>query len=60
MRTRNILWPTDFSDTASHALRYAIEMANLYQVGIPELHDSCDYTGRVGKKHGRSCSEPNA
>jgi len=38
MRTRNILWPTDFSDTASHALRYAIEMANLYQVGIRILH----------------------
>ncbi|MGY0637997.1 MAG: universal stress protein, partial [Paraglaciecola chathamensis] len=31
MRTGNILWPTDFSDTASHALQYAIEMANLYQ-----------------------------
>ena len=38
MRTRNILWPTDFSDTASHALRYALEMANLYQVGIRILH----------------------
>ncbi|WP_158968429.1 universal stress protein [Paraglaciecola sp. L3A3] len=38
MRTGNILWPTDFSDTASHALRYAIEMANLYQVGIRILH----------------------
>ncbi|WP_445772719.1 universal stress protein [Shewanella sp.] len=38
MRTRNILWPTDFSDTASHALRYAIEMANLYNVGIRILH----------------------
>ncbi|MEZ9139025.1 MULTISPECIES: universal stress protein [unclassified Shewanella] len=38
MRTRNILWPTDFSETASHALRYAIEMANLYQVGIRILH----------------------
>ncbi|AZG72432.1 universal stress protein [Shewanella livingstonensis] len=38
MRTRNILWPTDFSDTASHALRYAIEMANLYQVGIRIMH----------------------
>ncbi|QDE32215.1 MULTISPECIES: universal stress protein [Shewanella] len=34
MRKGNILWPTDFSDTASHALRYAIEMANLYQVDI--------------------------
>jgi len=38
MRARNILWPTDFSDTASHALRYAIEMANLYQVGMRILH----------------------
>ena len=38
MRTLNILWPTDFSDTASHALRYAVEMANLYQVGIRILH----------------------
>lgn len=38
MRTRNILWPTDFSDTSSHALHYAIEMANLYQVGIRILH----------------------
>jgi universal stress protein A len=38
MRTRNILWPTDFSDTSSHALRYAIEMANLYKVGIRIVH----------------------
>ncbi|HEY7864960.1 MAG TPA: universal stress protein [Psychromonas sp.] len=38
MRTGNILWPTDFSDTASHALRYAIEMANLYHVGLRILH----------------------
>ncbi|WP_394131270.1 universal stress protein [Shewanella maritima] len=38
MRTKTILWPTDFSETASHALRYAIEMANLYQVGIKILH----------------------
>ena len=34
MRTGQILWPTDFSETASHALSYAIEMANLYQVGL--------------------------
>ncbi|MEC4725078.1 universal stress protein [Shewanella sp. D64] len=34
MRTRQILCPTDFSDTASHALRYAIEMANFYHVGL--------------------------
>lgn len=33
-----ILWPTDFSETASHALRYAVEMANLYRVGIKILH----------------------
>ena len=38
MRSGNILWPTDFSNVASHALRYAIEMANLYQVGIRILH----------------------
>ncbi|MBR9726427.1 universal stress protein [Shewanella intestini] len=38
MRTKMILWPTDFSETASHALKYAIEMANLYQVGIRILH----------------------
>lgn len=38
MRTRNILWPTDFSDTASHALSYAVEMANLYNVGLRILH----------------------
>ena len=38
MRTRNILCPTDFSDTASHALKYAIEMANLYHVDIRILH----------------------
>ncbi|WP_076542753.1 universal stress protein [Shewanella sp. UCD-KL21] len=38
MRSRTILWPTDFSETASHALRYAIEMANLYEVGIRILH----------------------
>lgn len=38
MRSRTILWPTDFSDTASHALQYVVEMANLYQVGIRILH----------------------
>ncbi|OEG73059.1 universal stress protein UspA [Shewanella colwelliana] len=38
MRTGPILCPTDFSETASHALRYAIEMANLYQVGFRLLH----------------------
>lgn len=32
MRSGQILWPTDFSETAAHALRYAIEMANLYHV----------------------------
>lgn len=38
MRTREILCPTDFSETASHALRYAIEMANLYHVGLRILN----------------------
>ncbi|GIU22074.1 universal stress protein A [Shewanella colwelliana] len=38
MRTGPILCPTDFSETASHALRYAIEMANLYKVGFRLLH----------------------
>ncbi|ASJ95790.1 universal stress protein [Shewanella marisflavi] len=38
MRKGQILCPTDFSDTASHALSYAIEMANLYQVGFRLLH----------------------
>lgn len=38
MRTGQILWPTDFSETAAHALRYAIEMANLYHVGLKILH----------------------
>lgn len=38
MRTRQILCPTDFSETASHALRYAIEMANFYKVGFRLLH----------------------
>jgi universal stress protein A len=38
MRSKTILWPTDFSETASHALQYAIEMANLYNVGIRILH----------------------
>ncbi|MBW8182517.1 universal stress protein [Shewanella nanhaiensis] len=38
MRTRQILCPTDFSETASHALRYAIEMANFYQVGLRLIH----------------------
>ncbi|MCE9685436.1 universal stress protein [Shewanella sp. AS16] len=38
MRSGKILWPTDFSETASHALRYAIEMANLYHVGLKILH----------------------
>ncbi|QYK00783.1 universal stress protein [Shewanella psychrotolerans] len=38
MRAGPILCPTDFSETASHALAYAIEMANLYQVGFRLLH----------------------
>ncbi|CAM4026791.1 MULTISPECIES: universal stress protein [Shewanella] len=38
MRSGQILCPTDFSETASHALSYAIEMANLYQVGFRLLH----------------------
>lgn len=38
MRTRKILWPTDFSDTAAHALSYAVEMANLYNVGLRILN----------------------
>lgn len=42
MRTRQILCPTDFSETASHALKYAIEMANLYNVNIRLLHVMSD------------------
>ncbi|EDQ00909.1 universal stress protein [Shewanella benthica] len=38
MRTRHILCPTDFSETASHALGYAVEMANLYAVDIRLLN----------------------
>ncbi|MGS0682345.1 universal stress protein [Shewanella sp. 125m-7] len=38
MRTRQILCPTDFSQTASHALSYAIEMANLYGVSLRLVH----------------------
>ncbi|WP_299793042.1 universal stress protein [uncultured Shewanella sp.] len=38
MRTRQILCPTDFSETASHALGYAMEMARHYQVGMRLLH----------------------
>ncbi|KFZ39049.1 universal stress protein UspA [Shewanella mangrovi] len=38
MRSKDILWPTDFSDTASHALSYAVEMANFYKVGLRILH----------------------
>ncbi len=38
MRTRQILCPTDFSETASHAMSYAIEMANFYKVGVRFLH----------------------
>lgn len=38
MRSKDILWPTDFSSTASHALQYAVEMANFYKVGLRILH----------------------
>ncbi|WP_028765948.1 universal stress protein [Shewanella fidelis] len=38
MRSQQILCPTDFSETASHAISYAIEMANFYEVGICLLH----------------------
>ena len=45
MRTRQILCPTDFSETASHALKYAIEMANLYHVDIRLLHVTSEAYG---------------
>ena len=45
MRTRQVLCPTDFSETASHALKYAIEMANLYHVNIRLLHVISEYHG---------------
>ncbi|MBW8182516.1 universal stress protein [Shewanella nanhaiensis] len=45
MRTRQILCPTDFSETASHALKYAIEMANLYHVDIRLLHINSEALG---------------
>ncbi|MBT1443665.1 universal stress protein [Shewanella sp. JM162201] len=38
MINKAILWPTDFSTTASHALMYAVEMANFYRVGLKILH----------------------
>lgn len=38
MRTQEVLCPTDFSSTAAHALRYAIEIANIYHVNIRLLH----------------------
>lgn len=38
MRTRHILCPIDFSETSSHALGYAVEMANLYAVDIRLLN----------------------
>ena len=38
MRTRDILCPIDFSETANHALGYAVEMANLYRVNIQLLN----------------------
>ncbi|MFB2681828.1 universal stress protein [Shewanella mangrovisoli] len=38
MRTQEVLCPTDFSATAAQALKYAVEMANLYQVDIRLLH----------------------
>lgn len=38
MRSRQILCPTDFSETASQALKYAIEMANFYHVGLRLVH----------------------
>ncbi|MGL4712704.1 MAG: universal stress protein [Shewanella sp.] len=38
MRTQEVLCPTDFSSTAAHALKYAVEMANIYHVDIRLLH----------------------
>ncbi|WP_028763198.1 universal stress protein [Shewanella colwelliana] len=38
MRTRQILCPTDFSETASHALTYAVDMAKLYGVDLRVVH----------------------
>ncbi|GIU34570.1 universal stress protein [Shewanella schlegeliana] len=38
MRTRDILCPIDFSETSTHALGYAVEMASLYGVNIRLLN----------------------
>ena len=42
MRTKDILYPTDFSETASHAMEHVIEMANLYGVNVRVLHVTSD------------------
>lgn len=38
MRTHDILCPIDFSETSTHALGYAVEMASLYGVNIRLLN----------------------
>ncbi len=38
MRNKAIMCPTDFSETASHALGYAYDMAKFYGVGILLVH----------------------
>ncbi|MCL1138799.1 universal stress protein [Shewanella pneumatophori] len=38
MRNQSILCPTDFSPTASHAITYAVEMAEFYHVKVQLLH----------------------
>lgn len=38
MRSKAIMCPTDFSETASHALGYAYDMAKFYGVGIVLVH----------------------
>lgn len=48
MKVERILYATDFSEGASHALTYAVDMANRYNARLYVLHVVYDFTKATG------------
>jgi len=48
MKIERILFPTDFSEGASHALHYAVNLAKTYNAKLHILHVIYDFTKATG------------
>lgn len=48
MKVERILFPTDFSEGAAHALRYAVDLAKTYNSKLHILHVIYDFTKATG------------